>query len=449
MKPLTKFEKDQHVENLAEFIRKITPIIPFLANQDLVVKQICYIVPFDGEDFYFDYPYNDIAEKFNEDLNTATMPVAIASESALQLFNAFQREHDAHPFVFYRYSLNKSHTRFQIQELVSNINYGKSEKETLMRYLPIVHQGSYLDHSNTHNAMVSSGAKEIGAYYELLTLFWPLMVKNNVVNNTSIACSLQVRPGFKIDAKFEFPDIFYFLNLYFNSPVLTRIINDRRISEILVYQHSFANLSLSDSLFTIKNFSARFDEKEQQEWGVATNKIKAWRFFSDILFKLEQLDNNLPVQNIHPKFLQGLNHFLRYYIEELNYFATTTELISDSDSSLVEMYSTGKRLYDFAIVVWNVLENAWKKSLETGERQVQIHTSFVKRKLSIKVINKGKMPVEIVRYCNLKGHYPNPDPESVKHFRGLQIVRIKCESNDWKLSVNINKSGITELKIKF
>jgi hypothetical protein len=450
MKPLSKPEKEEHAAKLAQFIAKITPNIPYLANGDLILKQVCYIVPLDSEDFYFDFPYNIIADKFNKDLNDNDLPIGRASDRTIILFNNFQATKNVHPFIYYKYHLDNDQSKFFVHELQSNIDTTTaSTRETMVGYLPIVHQGSYLQHPDTHNATVVEGKSTEGTPHELLTLYWPMSINDKLVKNTSIACSLEVRPGFQIDHDFELEELLYYINQYFNSPVLTKIINDKRISEILIYQHSFKNLALSDSLFAIDKLSKGFSIEDQLKWKKERNKITAWRFFSDIFFKIEQIDNNLGMPAVHHKLLQGIEVLLRFYADELNYFGIDTQIVVAKEVGATHKLPEGKKLYDLAIVIWNVIENAWKESYKQNAEKINIEVSIKNTQLCIKFTNKGKMPPELVAHCRGSASYPTVDTTGINPVRGLQIIRAKCEFNNWQLLVDIDKLDTTEISITF
>ncbi len=448
MRELNIDKKINHATQLGTYIDNIKGHVDCLKSGDLILKQICYIVSLDSEEFYFDFPYNKYAETFNKDLNTKDKPVKNASENAIMLFTKFQAENTRHPFVYYKYYFEATQTKFYITELKSNIPINNSlNRKTLMDYLPIVHQGSYLDGPNTHNAMVTEAETGQGIYHELVTLYWPITDATSA-KNMSIACSLKVKHGYQIKNDFELDQLFYYIQHYFSSPVLTEIINNKRISEILVYQHSFKNLALDDALDTIDVLSEKFSREEKWEWKMARNKITAWRFFSDILFKIEQIESNLPVPP-DSNLSNGMSVLLYFYAHELNYFGVDTEITVSDDVTLLRAWPMDKSLYDMAIVIWNILENAWKEAYKNEKSNVVIEVNVINSKLQCKFINRGVMQPKLVQFCRGLGNYPKVDTTGINPLRGLQIIKAKCEKNNWDIDINTNNPGITEFSIIF
>ncbi|HEY4198813.1 MAG TPA: hypothetical protein VGM63_24905, partial [Mucilaginibacter sp.] len=104
--------------------------------------------------------------------------------------------------------------------------------------------------------------------------------------------------------------------------------------------------------------------------------------------------------------------------------------------------------YDRAIVLWNIIENAWKAARENNASEINIISQFDNNKLYINFINKGIMPSALVNYCRNEAAYPIIDNVSNNPLRGLQIIRVKCESYGWGFQVKINEiEGKTETLI--
>lgn len=441
MKPLTNPEKYQHVRDLDDYISRISANIPLLKNGSLKLVHACYIVPIDGHWLYFDYPHNAVADAFNRDLNDPNNPISTASNKAIKLFRRFEAKTQKHPFVCYKYGLDNEHRQFFLAKMWSNMHpLNNSQRRVLKKYLPVIYQAAHLEHLHTHLADVrSASATELNniRVEELITFFWPIQLKNEPVSGTSIACSFTIAPGFKIDKEFELDELLYYIKTYFDSPVLTKLINDKRVSEILVYQHSFQNLDLLGAVTTIDNLAKDPGNPYYQiEWKKARNKINAWRLFSNFLFKIEQIESGVPVPDRNRHIKVGVFETLRYFDRELNYFGIATEFKQIGDCSMDTYVPSGRALYDRAIVLWNIIENSWKAARENKAVEINIIAGFDNSKLYINFRNKGLMPAALLNYCRNEAPYPIIDETSDNPLRGLQIIKAKCEMYEWKFQVN-------------
>lgn len=454
---LKQQQKIDHHKELGKFVEKVNSLLnPYGTIYEL--KQVCFIIPLDNDLLYIDYPYASAVDTFNEKLN---------SNDRLKTINEiiFKKHHQFTPgkdesvgYVYYLYDNNKK-GKYQIRDYDSNIGFTKNEQITLLSYLPIIHCSTYPDIEDYETENITVDKKLNNADYGLLSICKKTTIENE--DKFTIVCTFNI-----IDLSISKNEIrkqvnelndkvVYFLETYFDSPIVKKIFDEKRKSEILAYQHSYNQLNLIDQITYLNELVNKGDKKSSKKvFEVARKKINVWYMLSEVMFKMEQLETDKIGVSDLPYLKKTAVDTIKAFIKDLHYFNITVDL--NIDPKIVETkIPKGKELYDRLIVLWNIYHNACSKAQAFGAKRITISAIVGKNnRLKLIFLNEPEMPTEYVSFIKGKSDYVHSKNTAryIRPYKGLEIVKDKAELYLWTIDVNIanlNSKNQTEFSIQF
>ncbi|MCG2612697.1 hypothetical protein LZZ85_00335 [Terrimonas sp. NA20] len=438
MRQLTLHEKQTHSTELEEYISHLANTVPVFQEGKVEIRHACYIIPGDTGYIYYDYPYKPVADVFNRDLNNNKLPLHHVSEETLRSFKAFiAKNQEDYPFIYYKYDYRQADSMYALVDMQTNLSFDNDSRKHICDYLAVVHQACHLDSPESHLAVVmEEKEKSNNSYYRIQTTYMPLHIAGS--NDTSLACTFLIPEGKSLLTRAELKQILYLIGCYFTSPVLTKLYDERRTSEMLVYQHNLKNLHLVESLAAFQLLIDKVENPQDREiYKMEKNKLNAFRIFSDVLLKIEHLKAGHSDDSISPFLSRGLVATLHFFNEEMNYFKVKPVVAVSKDISRLDRIKLGLALYDRASILWNLYKNSCQAASKEVDSTVTIEVIESDQRVGVVFTNRGLMREDFIAFCRKEASYPKkPNMNDIYRYGGLQIVRDKCDDHHWDLLVD-------------
>ena len=346
---------------------------------------------------------------------------------------------------------------------LSNLEVDEADK---LAYLPIVHAAIHMD--SNYLAPVEMVRDGSGSSNVLVLCRWPHALpslaeeednegyqpdKDNILITTFEISGDTINMGQQLTDELH-TDVLYFVDNYFTSPVVEKIMAERRKSEVLAYHHSIDNLEMDTDINMIDDLAhGRPVEDENEKLKAFAINLRVLRLMHYLLFQMEYVHAGQPGINSNRMFpLAGksMSAIIREMTESYNPFDTIHYSIQVyGDISAVDRVPTAgniknvnPELYDVILILWNLMRNAAVVAMGRDATVVDIGLSTENDRLKIEITNEGKILPAYYKFINDKRtEYPPRDDNPNKKYRGLEIVKDKCKSHNrhWKFQAAVNE----------
>ncbi len=254
MRGLSIEDKREHHQKLGDYVSRLnTLLVP--QKFDLALIHIAYGFQMEDELHFFDYPYDSsISDTFNDFVNNNEKPFELTND----IFGKFHDFQETHPgdlvgYILYRYN-RKGTGKFELLPPIFNI--ASTEYETRIReYLPIIHSAAFGTDEYYQYELLNSPDSRNSTKTEYQLLVLGKEIDHGNLKGNSMICSFRILsklPSHEEDASLETltttlnRTFCYFLEIYFDSPVLEKLLYRDRFKELRAYQHNLENLKHFD-----------------------------------------------------------------------------------------------------------------------------------------------------------------------------------------------------------
>ncbi|MFA6403078.1 MAG: hypothetical protein WCX31_15860 [Salinivirgaceae bacterium] len=468
MKELSKGEKIEHAKRLEEYVNFLNK--EFLtADSNFKLKHVGYGVPIDKANFYFDFPYNEEADKINDLINKNEDIIKMNKEIHEAFSKNQRKEKPTIGYVYYNYKWLNDH-QFVIYDTHNNLDLEDSELK-LKWYLTLIHSSIKLIPLST-SYTVEIDKIPASSSSELLVI-----VKNieSALGQEALLINSFLRennydylkiPKLNEIIVFLNNKVIYLLEKYFDSPVLQKILVERRESEILSYQHSISNLRLVNHMTLLGLYIKNKDLIGiSDSYRLLLKKMKVLRMMLYSIFQVEHLKKKENGQDNRKNELYELAgksvfEILDYFDKEVNLLGIKTNFNYTQEAKDIDFkppinYAPDKAcdLFNCQMVLWNLWTNACHVTNALKMREININAYVSNEKLCLNFINNGEMPERYQKYLNGETNVYPGEKLDYKPYRGIQIVKDICFAKDNKLGINVqvntNPKPHTIIKLTF
>lgn len=431
MKGLTQKEKEQYHSDMNYYVKILNDKINSYKGT-LYIGEVGYGVPIENNYFYFDYPYSPIVDKLNNEVSS--------NESLKKLlekvFEAFFKHDNDNPYIHYKYTINEDKRCFTIYELDTNI---EGYNQDIINFLAIAHFNIYID---SHYLAPVKLSTELAPVENIKQIIYVVKYLKNFVKKISntnkhlLTLTMYVKnnPHFHINYEtinFIYDDWLKLLEVYFNTPIMKKVLIDSRTREVLSYQHNIYNLRLPVEMGNLREAINKTGNENLKSTTLDLHRrYKILRLMLFFTFKVESFDTSgwekFPLADIN------ICDIIEYFSKELTPHQVKTNC---NYSSYIWNHKTPRRNYLSPItqVLWNLWTNAQNQTTKQKNRILYVSVSLIGNDVQIIIKNEGMIPIEYLDYINLKNsNYPE---ELIKEtqYKGLQIVKFLCLENDWSI----------------
>ncbi|HVV06861.1 MAG TPA: hypothetical protein VHC96_21665 [Puia sp.] len=456
MNPLSPEEKQSHHEAIGKYVRKINETFSRgNGERDMELIQVAYGIRVEDAYFYFDYPYDPSADVLNDALKQDAT-IGGLDVRVHNLFFSLQEE-GQFGYIQFRYGYDQEKKTFLLYGTSTNLAILPADVRT---YLPLVHC-AVTNALNYSDAVVDAVSGQPDNNLLILckrhNSEYPMPGQDSTSEDTNIViCTLRIldpalQPEHRVRQLYE--DVVYFMETYFISPVAGKILQERRRSEALAYDHSLNNLELDDCIDFVELFSKKLPA-EKKTIDEVTVRFRMLRLLHFCLFQSEYIRAGSPGLNRSSALIELENksviQILEYIIGNYNLYGLenrldqllpcVTDFIPKNGSKDLE-----PEVYDILLILLNIWQNASLVALGRGDRTVCITAEDKDNALNLTFRNRGQMEQPYMDYINgQRAEYPaslNANPN--KLYRGLEIIRDKCRSYDrkWRTTARVAKEG--------
>lgn len=463
MKPLSRQEKLNHHKSLEVFVKIVNEcVIPCkISNRHLSLAEVGYGVPLDNEYFYFDYPYNATVDKFNDDLANAPY----LKNVDIYIHNKYYELQTAGSlgYLYYEYGTDKG--GYYLIKKDTNLHLNP-EDPNFFKFLPIMHcaitnETSYMeevmevDEWDGARRQILILSKRLGIDTETKHYDEPVSDDIAVIRNNILVCTFEIHdykglPATSLIYELCTHIVDLFEN-YFNNSVLSKLLRERKSSEVLTYEHSLGNLGIQAGIERIRLTAAHLGLHELLS---VADKLKMRAEVANIsLYSLFYSFKGMEPKENFRFYDKTVPEIISFYIDKLNYNQYKVFFKQPEDVLLLFKKISVSDLFDTQIVLWNLWTNAGSSSPQGSE--IFICLAEYEGRPMIVVKNEGRIPERFFNYISGRtSAYPKRNNyNDSKAFRGLEIIREKVEEHNWIIAARVYEESdgksYTEISLTF
>lgn len=454
MEQFNETEKREFANSVAKFIRLLhTTVYPGLSvAADFLVREASYGIRLNDDYFYFDYPYSKDIDQLNIDLANPVSKLVDVDEALFKELRE-KRGESGKPagYISYRYSIanGEFHTDYQ-----TNIRNGGPDAELhgkILLFLPVMHFSIYQAESYLDPVLYVGdiGAPVFNLLY--LNMALPDVIRTGSGSNPHVitAAFVSDKPNtVPIEKVVEelYSVVFPYLEFFYTSPLVVKLMEEKRKSHIMAYRHSYGNIS---------PLILRLVEERLQD---ADNIIDAGDVFADMVY----LKRLLYAQDLtltamfhteahyksakalydgHALAKKGINEILNYYDIVANYDEINVKIKPLERSYKPENYIPNQNLLmDIHLILWNLWENACGAA-KASDKLVEINLDRPrKNEITVSFKNNGILDPRFVSYIKNECSYPS-GADSEDTYKGLEIVGDKLKEKGWSWYCSSDEAG--------
>ncbi|WP_111682849.1 hypothetical protein [Winogradskyella tangerina] len=462
MIPLSHKEKKEHHHKIDKYVEKINKYILssiFLKGSKISLKeayqikleQIAYGVLLDSY-HYFDFPFTDseAVDSLNIDLaqNEILKQVDVRVN---RRFEDLRVSKGINGYLFYDYYIDEESKTYVLKNTKNNLDY-ENDAEDLLLFLPVI--DCAITNKKNYLFNVESSKDNIKSSQQILVLSEKLGLETeDAYDDNTLVCTFRINIQHPEDtilheiSKLLYKEVFYFLDIYFHSPVLTKLLSGRRKSYVLGYKH---NLQQLNPLSAIRNLKRGITTKDADKINRALNEIEqiflVYELTHHLMFDYELVSAGYTDYDIKYEG-KSIFQILKDFEENYNDRKVLTNFCFDKQEHYYPKITPDKNnyeLFDFILILWNLWRNG---IVHNTKDDLHINGYNKGKEYYVEFINEPALDNDLADY--LKGKIPNyPRDTSWKNpYPGLIIIKDLIKSNP-KISLEvIADEVINETKI--
>jgi hypothetical protein len=448
-------EKAEFAERVRAFTNLVNDlIIPHLfESRYYQIGEVGFGIKIAGEYFYFDYPYGPGIEKINKDLADDNSPIGGIDQ---RIFEAFNKSTEK-GYIYYEYLIINEKFSARCKTNVQ----GLAAKDVLS-FLPVIHYSIYEGKNTEHLSTVQPAGDMLLGKHPLRLLYLNKSLhditdarttdKPNIL--TAAFTTQQEVKDPRLAANELYKSVFPFLESYFASPLVVKLMEEKRKSHVMAYLHSYGNIAPLLLNLAIKARDAvKEDPAMQAKVGNKLNRLyaglNAEYLTLSSMFQTDASYQSAEYSSKHPFLEKSFLEILHYYYQLSNYLDAKAEIkIIDPCYDKKNYCPKDIDLPDIHLVLWNLWENACREVENSGETvYVTLNRNPNNRNIEVCFSNKGELLPIYVAYIRGEASYPSKI-EAQQTYKGLEIVGDKLNERKWTWSVTI-ENGMTFITVNF
>lgn len=459
MTPLNAEEKIRHHNAIGQFILRVNNSVlhPKWADT-LFIIQVAYGIKVEDAYLYFDYPYSKNVDVLNEALQKDKRIAGVDVLVHKKFFIA--EEQGKQGYIHYKFTYQHAEETFYLHEANSNMDCTMDE---LRKYLPLVH-ASFTGSLSYPHKVVKQPAGE--GYTEVIVLCstpakGSLTAHVNGAHRTEkngnvMICTFHVTgKGIQVDQSlidWLYQQAMYFMGSYFASPLAEKVLQERRRSETLAYHHSLNNLELDSCVETVEQIVTHPTDLNPLLLKKTLPKFRTMLLLQYSLFQAEYLrvgNYDLNVSTNLSLLNKSVTGILQGLVADYNTFPIENRLIIASSAAGVDFVpqkgdrdNLNPEFYDILLILYNLWQNANIVAYGKKADYITVRAEEKEGALLVSFTNRGKMFQEYIDFINgVEINYPLFNTNPNKLYRGLEIVRDKCQNHNrqWKLHASLTQ----------
>ncbi len=422
------------------------------------ISEVGYGALMHDDYYYIDYPYSPGIDKLNDALITDGNELNKVDEILFSEFKEIQKINENNPkgFIYYEYDLNSIGF---ITKYYTNLPAHKDNiHKNICKFLPVIHYSVYM--SEDFNYPVIYDATFSKATYRLLYLNKSL---SDITRSTSGDKSHVITTAFVTNSDFHdvenlsiekvvsklYRQVFPFLESFYSSPLLLKLMEEKRKSNIRAYQHSYGNIAPDIRGFT----QSVLDEN----YNISTEitKLKSCLQVLDLtmiaMFNSEaDVKDAAPPNTKFPLMGKSIIGIFKHYYLLANYLEIEADIeITSKKTKPIDIIPKGKEIFDIHLIFWNLWENACRAAKRNDNKiYICVHRNE-NGSINVSLRNKGTLNSDLAEFINEDKSYPFQKSD-YRSYKGLEIVKDRLKQKGWKWEYvkgwdEIAKSDTTEI----
>lgn len=451
-------EKKDFARKVYEYKLKVEEyIVPNLQySPQVTIGEVGFGIRISGDYFYFDYPFGPGIEKINADLADDASPIGGIDAELFDAFYLLQERNHNIPsgYIYYEYEL-------QDHQILANAqnNLPPISRDLILAFLPVIHASCYPGANHLITTLHTERSELEGKRCRRLLYLTKRLhdiinsratTKPNVIT-AAFLCTTELQNP-EATAKELYEKVFPFLEAYYESPLIVKLMEEKRKSHVMAFQHSYGNLApvvvhlLNELQKEIKGNNAltgKIDHKLDRLHAA----LDAEYLTLTSMFQTEASFQSSEYHGSHPFSGKSLRAILTHYYTIANYLDAKAEIIIRDDDYDIRHYSPKDQdLPDIHLLLWNLWENACRESMRSSDKVIVcLDRNQATNSISVSFQNKGVLRAEYVAYINGENSYPTSiGPKQT--YKGLEIVGDKLKERGWTWSLN-SENGSTTITV--
>jgi hypothetical protein len=459
MKELSPSEKISYAEKLEIFIRYLNSFT-LLSTKRLCLNHVCLSIPVENTYHFFDFPYNKLADSFNRELNNIGGELYKTNEFVFSLFEEKQAQ-NINGYILYKYHYNKD---VRLSGIKTNLTDLPLKDKNIYKYLSIIHYAIHFDTTNIRydtNVILEEEAENSSNI--LLTLVKKVDFQGiKSTERNSIVCSFEFEDENDINISQEYIDqlydrIVYALENYFDSPVLAKLLAERRKSLFRSLHHTWNNVHLPLKFQDLKDSIEGNDSISISS--SFSDLYSSFNYFHLLLYSTfkevytDAGDNDYMI-SFYKLESAKIKDIIQYFVKEANRFQIINFNIDDEDKEFISVdfipYKYNK-LHDVITVLFNLWINA-SQVADRFDKSVEIKLYNNNGRPAVSFKNQGEIPLKYARYLQAQEILSYPYDLSVDSgkYKGLEIIKDilhKEQNSDWNIDIDTPIIGMIKYTV--
>lgn len=454
MRPLTIKEQEKHAQSLDKFVRKIQEKIlsqKLFSDYEIHLREVGYGIKVDDQYVYFDFPFNENVLVLNDKLAHDDDLKEVDNSIHLRYFQHQKNcleNHEYNGYVYYKYYFGEESQKYHLLQHSNNLGIEERD-ENYLKFLPVMDCAVSPERTTYKNTVKIEDEHPSNVEIKEILVLSKRVGKEDVAasqkpvytdDDNMLLCTFELKAkndsNFSTIAEGLYDDVFFFLESYFHSPILEKIMLDKRKSYVLGYKHNLGKLKPELNIENIRKYiEVESYRNIENELSTLEQIIKVFKFTHKLMFDYEFVQAGFSTYDIlfrNRSISQIIEYFNIHFSShslidiDMKFSADYTPVFNDEEGNF--------ELFDYVLILWNIWTNS--QYYHSGMDRIQIcmeEDNFGNK--FFKIINSGEMTPNIVKYINDSHEsYPSMPNRSNNPYPGLMIVK-DLVANNPRLSI--------------
>lgn len=408
------------------------------AARQFRIGELGYGVKIGDDYFYFDYPYSAGVDKLNEALADSDSRLGDIDDGLFREFANLQERAGDVPQGYLYYTYDITQEGFRCAPQTNLPDQTALIRRQIALFLPVMHYSVYLEEDFL--APVTLDDQMEGPRYLLyLNKILPDITNTKTAEKPHVLTCALVSDVPCTDiasvVREVYDKLYPMLEAFYESPLLVKLMEEKRKSHVMAYQHSYGNIAPNILRLLDEALKAVSDGGDLTAVGESLLPLKQALYAQDLtltsMFHTEASYQSAERFNdAHGFHQKTINEMLHYYKLIANYLHVPAKItLSDPNYDKRNYLPKKKDLLDIHLVLWNLWENACKAAVRKGEVYITIGLT-VTEEVYISFLSPGHLNENFYNFINYKTAYPG-HVNAKQTYKGLEIAGDKIIEKDW------------------
>lgn len=454
MRPLTIKEQEKHAQLLDKFVRKIQEKIlshKLFSDYEIHLREVGYGIKVDDQYVYFDFPFNENVPVLNNKLSHDPYLKDVDNSIHQRYFQLQENcrencEYDG--FIYYKYYFDEKSQVYHLLQHSNNLGIEERD-ENYLKFLPVMDCAVSPERTTYENTVKIEDEHPSNVEVKEILVLSKRVGKEDVADSqrpvytdedNMLLCTFELKGkndlNFSTLVKGLYGDVFFFLETYFHSPILEKIMLDKRKSYILGYKHNIHGCFEPLAFENIKTYAEKGALDDILRIANQNHlKAKQLKLIHSLMFDYEILNAGFSEYNFTFRN-KSISEILQFFENEINEYNIKTTYSKKSDFNPALQRNDGTyELFDLCLILWNLWNNACHSANDCCDDTIKIELKEEEDSFHVSMVNLGCMPENYILF--LKGEKPYPVEFNPNNpYRGLEIVRDVIKENP-NLGLNV------------